>query len=76
MKLEMPETARVTIDIAGNRREITTAPEIELQAKDGKVRFTLSPVVGPAHLRADHRSAGFVAIVKGPGPPFPNPKST
>ena len=44
LKLNMPQAARILFESGDTRHEVTSASEIDVQASDGKVRFTLSPV--------------------------------
>jgi hypothetical protein len=50
MGLDMPVGSQVEVDSGGSRQSVTSASEIEVQASDGKVRFTLSPVSGSARV--------------------------
>jgi hypothetical protein len=50
VRLVMAETGKVELESGGARKEVTSASEIEVQASDGKVHFTLSPAVGSARV--------------------------
>jgi hypothetical protein len=50
MRLKMPEADRVEFESGGNRQEVTSSSEIEMQASGGVVHFTLSPTVGSARI--------------------------
>jgi hypothetical protein len=46
MKLTIPEEAMAEVESGGGRHPVTSTSEIEVQASDGKIRFTISPVRG------------------------------
>jgi hypothetical protein len=50
MKLILPAGVEVQVESAGNRQTATSATEVQLQASDGKVHFTLSPISSTAQV--------------------------
>jgi hypothetical protein len=48
LRLEMPEAEPIQFESGGDRRAVTSASEIEVEANGGVVHFSLSPVAGPA----------------------------
>jgi hypothetical protein len=46
LKVNLPEGGRIEFETDGNRKVITSASEMDVQANDGKVKFTLSPAAG------------------------------
>ena len=50
LRLEMPEADRVQFESGSIRQQVTSASEIEVEASDGAVRFTLLPIAGQARV--------------------------
>lgn len=50
LRLEMPSADRIAFETEGNREEVTSDSEIEVEAQGGAVQFTLSPAAGPARV--------------------------
>ena len=50
MKLKMPVGAQVQVEVGDKSQAVTPATELEVQASEGKVRFTLSPVAGSVRI--------------------------
>lgn len=50
LRLRMPESDRIQFESGGNRREVTSASEIEVQASGGVIHFSLSPITGSARV--------------------------
>jgi hypothetical protein len=50
LRLRMPEADHIQFESGGNRQEVTSASEIEVQASGGVVHFLLSPITGSARV--------------------------
>lgn len=50
MKVEMPESAQVKVDVANKSQVVKGSSEIDIQPIDGAFRLTLSPVFGSVHI--------------------------
>jgi hypothetical protein len=60
MKLTMPQGAQIQVASGNAHKAATSASDIEVQASDGKVQFTLSPVTGSTQV------CGLMLTLKSP----------